>query len=68
MGVYRVGHDYRSSRARFDAGATVEVDDELAAWVNTDSPGTLTQPEPPVTAEDDGGDGAPPNRGRRGRA
>lgn len=41
MSKYKVAHRYRSNTVSFDEGATVEVDDDQAEWVNRDSPGTL---------------------------
>lgn len=47
MRRYQVNHSYRSFsdgklHGPFEAGATVELDDAVAAWVNRDSPGCLT--------------------------
>lgn len=43
MPGYLVNHRYRSSTiAELVAGSTVELDTELAVWVNHDSPGCLT--------------------------
>ncbi len=45
MSLYRVARNYRAAfRSRpiaFSKGATVDIDDETAAWVNHDSPGCL---------------------------
>lgn len=45
MSTYKVAHRYaavyRSQPIAFDEGATVEVDDDTAEWVNRDSPGCL---------------------------
>lgn len=38
---YKVQHDYQSNLASYDKGATVELDEDFAAHVNRDSPGTL---------------------------
>lgn len=50
---YLVAHDYRSSGGEFVAGTTVEIDVDLADWVNRDSPGTLVDdvPEPAPAVE-----------------
>lgn len=45
MGAYRVGHNYRTRDLLYEEGSVVEVDDELAAWVNRDSEGTLVPVE-----------------------
>lgn len=47
MPVYRYAWDYRSSYGGGREGDTVEIDEELAAAINRDSPGALV----PVTAE-----------------
>jgi hypothetical protein len=62
MGEYQVNHRYTSKRdginfGPYEPGATVELLDADAEWVNRDSPGTLT----PVTeleliAEDEAAD------------
>lgn len=45
MAQFKVAHDYRSNHNgryyAYDKGATVDVDEETAEWVNRDSPGTL---------------------------
>lgn len=38
---YKVQHDYQSNLASYDKGSTVELDEDFAAHVNRDSPGTL---------------------------
>lgn len=48
---YTVTRNYCTQTLAYDEGSTVEVDDEVAAWVNRDSPGTLvparkSTPEP----------------------
>ena len=45
MPLFRVAHNYRSSLGQFVEGDQVELDDELAAYINRDSPGTLTGSE-----------------------
>ena len=47
MGAYLVHHRYSSRTTEgevlaFEEGITVEVADEVATWVNLDSPGTLS--------------------------
>lgn len=47
MAEYKVNQSYRARRdgqefGPYDAGTTVELDDHDAAWVERDSPGTLT--------------------------
>lgn len=47
MGAYLVHHRYSSRTTEgevlaFEGGTTVEVADEVATWVNLDSPGTLS--------------------------
>jgi len=45
MSAYRVARDYRavyrSQSVGFSEGDNVDVDDDVAAWVNRDSPGCL---------------------------
>lgn len=41
MPKFKVAWDYTSNIGSFDAGAVVDVDDELAEHVNRDSPGVL---------------------------
>jgi hypothetical protein len=66
MGVYHVNHRHSATHGSsattyvvLEEGADVELDDDLAEWVNRDSPGCLTalgvQPaeEPPAAEPDD---------------
>lgn len=50
MPQYRVVHDYRSSKAAFDAGAVVDLEEVEAAWFNVDSPGVLVDAAVPTSA------------------
>lgn len=43
MAAYLVTQDYRSGLGAFGEGQTVELDDELAAHIERDSPGTLVR-------------------------
>lgn len=57
MAAYLVNHRYRAGLHAFDEGATVELDEAVAAHVNRDSPGTLSplagEPEPEPDPEPD---------------
>lgn len=44
---FKVAHDYRSSTVTLREGQTVELDDELAAWIERDSPGILQPAQKP---------------------
>lgn len=85
MAVFRVARNYsavyQSRPIAFAEGATVDVDDATAAWVNRDSPGCLVPVDTPAEepTPDDTDTEAPadteapvedeaPKRGRRGSA
>lgn len=41
---YRVTQNYKSAEVGpFTAGQVLEIDDDMAAWVNHDAPGTLVE-------------------------
>lgn len=47
MTRYQVQHRYRSNDyGPFDKGTQIELDPAEAAWINTDSPGTLAEIDP----------------------
>lgn len=51
MGTYTFGWNYQARRdgqilGPYREGDVVELDDELAGWINRDSPGILDQPQP----------------------
>ncbi len=50
MPRYIVQHVYKSDVAQYPAGHIVEMDAELAAWFNRDSPGVLKRIEDPAPA------------------
>jgi hypothetical protein len=52
MPKYIVQHFYKSDVAQYPAGQVVEMDAELAAWFNRDSPGVLKLGEPPLPVEE----------------
>ena len=54
MGRYIVGHNYTSNLGAFVQGSDVEINDDLAAHINRDSPGTLlpVNEAPEARAED----------------
>jgi hypothetical protein len=86
MAAYRVTRNYWASYwsrpIAFDEGVTAEVDDDVADWVNRDSPGCLVAldapaeeatPEPATEAAPEEESDAPaeeatPKRGRRAGA
>ena len=43
MPRYIVQHFYKSNVAQYPAGQVVEMDADLAAWFNRDSPGVLKE-------------------------
>lgn len=56
MGRYRVNHRYQSNTIALEAATEVELDDDVAAWLEHDSPGVLApidgpEPEPEPEAE-----------------
>lgn len=63
MPRFRVTQDYAAAGVGpLEAGTEVELDDELARWVNRDSPGTLAPLEagPPAPAPEPPPPTAPP--------
>lgn len=57
MGHYRATRDYRSNhngrQFGYSEGDEAEVDDDVAAWVNRDSPGTLVPADEESETDDD---------------
>jgi hypothetical protein len=52
MPRYIVQHFYKSHVAQYPAGQVVEMDADLAAWFNRDSPGVLKLVDPPLPEEE----------------
>lgn len=66
MGSYRVNHNYKSPPHHFEADSVVELEDEVAEWVNRDSPGCLTREDDAAEADSEPSDPEPAGDGEEG--